>query len=92
MATSFFQGIKKTLNKRAKGFFATFVIVLMTFTFASAQSYLVPVDAPNNIYPITFTDAAQQVLMLEFDRAVTAPGTSAGWTITVGGVPVAMVR
>ena len=43
------------------------------------------------MYPITFTDNAQQTLILEFDRAVTAPGTSAGWTITVGGVPVPMI-
>ena len=28
--------------------------------------------------------------MIEFDRAVTAAGTSAGWTITVGGSPIGM--
>ena len=72
MATSIFHETKKILTLRAKGFCAAFVIVLMTFTYASAQSYLVPVDAPNNIYPITFTDAAQRILILEFDRAVTS--------------------
>ncbi|MBE0677698.1 MAG: hypothetical protein IH592_02925, partial [Bacteroidales bacterium] len=55
---------------------------------AVGQSYLIPPNAASNIYPITFTDEAQQTLILEFDRAVTAPGTSAGWTITVGGVAV----
>jgi gliding motility-associated-like protein len=74
----------------ARKIFILLIFFILTSVNLLAQSYLIPVDATNNKYPITFTDAAQQTLILEFDRAVTAPGTSAGWTITVGGVPVAM--
>lgn len=56
-----------------------------------SQSYLIPVNAPSNRYPITFTDVDQQVLIVEFDRAVVNAGTSNGWSITIGGSPVAMV-
>jgi PKD repeat protein len=88
------QGYKA--NKMSFGMFRkkvvlTFFLAVISLGAATGQSYLIPVDAPNNKYPITFTDEAQQTLIIEFDRAVTSGGTSAGWTITVGGVPVAMV-
>jgi hypothetical protein len=90
MATSSISEIKSIHNMRARKLFALLALsFLSTFTLFS-QSYLIAPDPPNNIYPITFTDAAQQVLILQFDRAVTAPGTAAGWTITVGGLPVVM--
>src|SRR5665811_1627534 len=79
------------LNKNAMKGILIALLSLFSLGFAQAQSYLITVDAANNIYPITFTDLAQQTLILEFDRAVTAGGTSAGWNITVGGSPVAMV-
>ena len=58
---------------------------------AFSQSHLIPVDAPANKYPITFTDIAQNTLVLEFTASVTSAGTATGWTITVGGSPVPMV-
>ena len=72
------------------------ILAMLFFAFISmnavlGQSYLIPTIPASNQYPITFTDEAQVTLILEFDRAVTSAGTSAGWTITVGGVPVPMV-
>jgi PKD repeat protein len=72
------------------GVFVTLFLAFISAGVISGQSYLIPVNASANQYPITFTDEAQQTLILEFDRAVTAAGTSAGWTITVGGVTVPM--
>src|SRR5664279_4039766 len=91
MKTSISAVIQNTLNMRARKIFALLTIIILSTSSLFSQSYLIPVDAPNNKYPITFTDAAQQTLILEFDRAVTGAGTSAGWTITVGGVPDPMV-
>jgi hypothetical protein len=91
MATSIFSGNQKELDMKASKLITLLAILILPTSSLFSQSYLIPVDAPNNIYPITFTDAAQRVLILQFDRAVTSPGTATGWTITVGGVPVVMV-
>ena len=91
MATSITSEIKNTLNMKASKLFTLLTILILSTSSLFSQSYLIPVNAPANQYPITFTDAAQQTLMLEFDRAVTAPGTAAGWTITVGGIGDPMV-
>ncbi len=48
-----------------------------------SQSYLIPVNAPLNQYPITFTDVAQQQLVLNFTKNVT-PGANisqVGWSV-----------
>ena len=90
----------KKLNEfhtaRSSGIKMLRVLTLLTMTLltmhtAEAQSYLIPVDAPANRYPITFTDTGQVTLIIEFDRAVISAGTATGWTITVGGTPVLMV-
>ena len=91
MTTSILPETHKPSYMKASKIFTLLAIFILSTPSLFAQSYLIPVDVPTNQYPVTFTDAAQKVLMVEFDRAVTAPGTSAGWTITVGGVPVVMV-
>ncbi|MCK9629845.1 MAG: hypothetical protein M0R37_14815, partial [Bacteroidales bacterium] len=90
MTTSTTSENKSTINMKASKVSSLLAIFILSTITLYSQSYLIPVDAPNNKYPITFTDVSQQVLVLEFDRTVIASGTSAGWTITVGGVPVAM--
>jgi len=76
---------------QARKLLSLLTILILSTSSLFSQSFLIPVNAPANNYPITFTDAAQQILILEFDRAVTAAGTAAGWTITVGGVGDPMV-
>lgn len=59
------------------------ILILSTCSLFS-QSYLIPVNAPLNQYPITFTDAAQQQLVLYFIKNVT-PGANisqVGWSVT----------
>ncbi|MFZ5941413.1 MAG: PKD-like domain-containing protein [Bacteroidota bacterium] len=71
------------------------MLVLVTLLFTASvslfsQSRLIATDAPNNIYPITFTDPTQTRIVVHFDDFITAAGTTAGWTVTVGGAPVAL--
>jgi hypothetical protein len=76
---------------KARKLFALLTISFLSTLTLFSQDYLIIADPPNNIYPITFTDINQQTLILEFTANITTAGTSAGWTITVGGTPVAMV-
>ena len=75
-----------------KRFIATIAIVLAAAgQFAIlAQPNLIAVDAPNNQYPITFTDNAQRTLVIRFDEALTTCGTTAGWTVKINGSSVAI--
>ena len=82
---------KRSSKTKQLRFLATLFLAFISMNAALGQSYLIPTVPASNQYPITFTDEAQVTLILEFDRAVTSGGTSAGWTITVGGVPVPMV-
>ncbi|MCK5136464.1 MAG: PKD domain-containing protein [Bacteroidales bacterium] len=67
-------------------------MVLISLSFGViAQSRLVSNDPPNNIYSLTFTDVNQQQIVAHFDDFVTSEGTNAGWSITVGGAPVALI-
>ena len=67
MATSTSSEIKIALNMKVRKIFLLLAIFIFLSTFSLfLQSYLIPVDAPNNKYPITFTDAAQQQLVLKF--------------------------
>ena len=91
MATSPTLEINNATTMQGRKLLSLLTILLLSTYPLFAQSFLIPVNAPANKYPITFTDAAQQVIMIEFDRAVTSPGTAVGWTITVGGVGVPMV-
>jgi hypothetical protein len=83
--------LKTTAVRNIPGKFVIALFLLLFSGVLYGQSHLIPVNAPANKYPITFTDIGQQNLILEFSATVTAPGTSTGWTITVGGVPVPMV-
>src|SRR5450759_4244849 len=91
MAPSPTPEINNAITMQARKLLTLLTIFILSTSSLFSQSFLIPVNAPANDYPITFTDAAQQMLLLEFDRAVTVPGTSAGWTITVGGVGDPMV-
>ena len=82
---------KRSSKTKQLRFLAALFLAFISMNAALGQSYLIPTVPASNQYPITFTDEAQVTLILEFDRAVTSAGTSAGWTITVGGVPVPMV-
>ncbi len=86
-----YQANKKSFGKFSTRILLIFILGLLSLNVVTGQSYLIPVNAAGNKYPITFTDEMQQTLIIEFDRAVTAAGTSAGWTITVGGANVVMV-
>ena len=71
-------------------------ILLLLFLIATGAVYsqapqLLPVDAPNNQYPITFTDNAQKIIVIQFDQPITTLGTTAGWSVTVGGSPATIV-
>ncbi|MCD6598342.1 MAG: hypothetical protein J7L04_11670, partial [Bacteroidales bacterium] len=72
-------------------------IVIIAIVLATAGQYavyaqpnLIPVDAANNQYPITFTDNAQRTLVIRFDEVLTTCGTTAGWTVKINGSSVAI--
>ena len=50
-------------------------------------SYLITAVPASNIYPVTFTTSNQKTLKLKFLYNIQYPGTTAGWNITVSGVP-----
>ncbi|MCK4630889.1 MAG: hypothetical protein KAT40_05565, partial [Bacteroidales bacterium] len=79
---------KSTIPKHFITFLAVISFTALTAFNLYGQPTLIPVDAPNNQYPITFTDANQKVIILEFDEAITTCGTTAGWTIKVNGIGV----
>jgi hypothetical protein len=55
-----------------------------------AQPTLIATNAGANQYPITFTDIDQRIVAIRFTEPVTTAAGIAGWTITIGGVPVAI--
>ena len=83
MATSTFSEIKNMNNMDAKKLFVFLSIIFLSSYSLFSQSYLIPVNAPLNQYPITFTDVAQQQLVLNFSKNVT-PGANisqVGWSV-----------
>ncbi len=60
------------------------IFFLLTTVSLFSQTFLINVNAPLNQYPITFTDFAQQKLILTFTKNVT-PGlniSQVGWSVT----------
>ena len=73
-----------TINMKARKLITLLTITILSTFSLYSQSFLIPVDAVNNKYPITFTDAAQQKLVLYFTKNVT-PGaniSTVGWSVT----------
>jgi len=84
MTTSIVSEIKNTLHMKARKLFSLLTIFILSTISLYSQSYLIAVDAPTNKYPITFTDVAQQRLVLTFIKNVT-PGANIsqlGWSVT----------
>ena len=67
-----YQANKKSFGKFSTRILLIFILGLLSLNVVTGQSYLIPVNAAGNKYPITFTDEMQQTLIIEFDRAVTA--------------------
>jgi hypothetical protein len=59
-----------------------------------SQSYLIPVNAPSNIYPITFTDLAQKTLVLNFTKPVTSGSNlgQLGWSVTGTSASISQIN
>jgi len=74
-----------------KRFFLSLLGLSVFVTITIAQPALIPNDPGNNIYSITFTDANQQVISIEFDEVIIDLGDITGWTITVGGSSVGLL-
>ena len=77
--------------KLLKHFLIVFGSILAISSSLIAQPALIPNDPGNNIYAITFTDPNQTIIAIEFDEDITNLGNTTGWTITVGGAPVAIL-
>ncbi len=83
MAASKSSVIKNTINMKARKLISLLTILILSTCSLFSQSYLILVNAPLNQYPITFTDVAQQQLVLNFTKNVT-PGANisqVGWSI-----------
>jgi hypothetical protein len=77
-----------------KSIFAAFALFLLAAMINPlfAQPTLIATDAGANQYPITITDIDQRVVAIRFTEPVTTAAGIAGWTITIGGVPVRQLQ
>ena len=77
-------------NMKAWRFLTVIILSFLLTGNAWAQPQLIPIIPASNQYPITFTDAAQQNIGIEFSEVITTLSTTTGWTITVNGISVAL--
>src|SRR5450759_4360574 len=83
MAPSPTPEINNAITMQARKLLSLLTILILSTSSLFSQSFLIPVNAPANNYPITFTDLAQLKLVLYFTKNVT-PGANiskVGWSV-----------
>jgi len=63
------------------------ILVFLSTALGYSQPDLIAEDRNNNLFPITFTDVNQKIIVLTFDEDITQAGVSSAYNVQVGGAP-----